>query len=176
MKFGEDEVVGIIHTGFCWQACFCLWLNEGRIHRHCSAPAILSVVMDRKECWAMRSSQYSPLPSLPFPSFLSFSTEVGWIPAQAEELTQQHPIFRPLFDHTSLSSPLCSTRLCSVNYRFGYMCYFMFNPACGGGEKTGFYLPSRLSRMAASVVWGWDYSAKTIKSRKSSLLSVWNLY
>lgn len=80
-------------------------------------------------------------PSFPFLSCpLSFSA--GWIPGLAEEIIQQYPIFRPPppFDHTNPHTPLCSTQICSVNYRFGYMCSFIHSSwSDRGGVRTGFH-------------------------------------
>ncbi len=100
----------------------CLYLSHTHTHTH--------LIIRWQNQWMflnMALTSRLPFPSLSFHLFLSFSAEVGWFPAQAEEIMQQHPIFRPLFDRTSLSAPLCSTRLCSVNYRFGCMCFFFFS-------------------------------------------------
>lgn len=74
-------------------------------------------------------------------ALLSFSAEVGWIPAQAEEIMQQHPIFRPCL--IIWASPLHSAALASARSITGCMCYFIFFllDLIVVKERTGFLFP-----------------------------------
>lgn len=99
-----------------------------------------------RNLWPHLSALSSPPPSLTLSNslslaLLSFSAEVGWIPAQAEEIMQQHPIFRPCL--IIWASPLHSAALASARSITGCMCYFIFFllDLIVVKERTGFLFP-----------------------------------
>jgi len=106
-------------------------------------------------------------PSLSFPSlsfpFLSFpfSAEVGWIPAQAEEIMLQHPIFRaPVWSHKSpLHSAALSSALSVTDLSTCVISLLLLNLTVVTSGLISFSSLWNLSHLLIWVLW-WTYNMK----------------